>query len=175
MGKEGVQWGVIASVYSGMQYGMERVRGKRDWKNALLGGALTGALLKFGDKSYNRDKMIEGAITGAAVATTFEFYLNTLGVLPQLRVMQNTKVIEPFTAHYVFALGVVRFLSCLHRIFQVIDTRGLLLVALGRGAWPAPVLLSEVVQTFILADFCYYYVKSVIEGKSYMRLLTEVV
>ncbi|KAI5076614.1 hypothetical protein GOP47_0008679 [Adiantum capillus-veneris] len=40
MGKEGVQWGVIAGVYSGMQYGMERVRGKRDWKNALLGDIL---------------------------------------------------------------------------------------------------------------------------------------
>ncbi|KAI5063303.1 hypothetical protein GOP47_0021850 [Adiantum capillus-veneris] len=105
----------------------------------------------------------------------FCVYLEAVSVLPQLRVMQNTKVIEPFTAHYVFALGVARFLSCLHWIFQVIDTRGLLLVALGRGAWPALVLLSEIVQTFILADFCYYYVKSVIEGKSVMRLPTGVV
>ncbi|MCO5553940.1 hypothetical protein L7F22_007466 [Adiantum nelumboides] len=105
----------------------------------------------------------------------FCVYLEAVSVLPQLRVMQNTKVIESFTAHYVFALGVARFLSCLHWIFQVIDTRGVLLVALGRGAWPALVLLSEIVQTFILADFCYYYVKSVIEGKSVMRLPTGVV
>eukprot|EP00250_Pteridium_aquilinum_P031200 c43230_g1_i1 orf=212-655(+) len=72
MGKEGVQWGAVAGVYTGMQYGMERVRGKRDWKNALLGGALTGALLTFCDKSHSRDKMIEGAITGGAIATASE-------------------------------------------------------------------------------------------------------
>lgn len=39
------------------------------------------------------------------------------------------------------------------------DTRGRLLTALGYGLWPSMVLLSEIVQTFILADFCYYYVK----------------
>lgn len=78
MAKEGLQWGVVAGVYSGMQYGMERIRGKRDWKNALLGGALTGALLSFGDKHYSKDKMIEGAITGGAIATASELlrYLN---------------------------------------------------------------------------------------------------
>lgn len=42
---------------------------------------------------------------------------------------------------------------------QVLDTRGRLLTALGYGLWPSMVLLSEIVQTFILADFCYYYVK----------------
>lgn len=42
---------------------------------------------------------------------------------------------------------------------QVLDTRGRLLTALGYGLWPSMVLLAEVVQTFILADFCYYYVK----------------
>ena len=68
-------------------------------------------------------------------------------MLPQLRLMQNTKVrtrkwlpmlsrkwlssffnyifvsiwqiVEPFTAHYVFALGVARFLSCAHWVLQV--------------------------------------------------------
>ena len=30
-----------------------------------------------------------------------------------------SQVVEPFTAHYVFALGVVRFLSCAHWILQV--------------------------------------------------------
>lgn len=105
----------------------------------------------------------------------FCVYLEAVSVLPQLHVMQNTKVVEPFTAHYVFALGVARFFSCIHWVFQVMDSRGHLLVALGRGLWPATVLLSEIVQTFILADFCYYYVKSVIEGKSVMRLPTGVV
>lgn len=105
----------------------------------------------------------------------FCVYLEAVSVLPQLRVMQNTKVVEPFTSHYVFALGVARFLSCAHWVLQVLDSRGYLLTALGHGLWPSMVLLSEVVQTFILADFCYYYVKSVIEGQSVMRLPTGVV
>ncbi|GMY28265.1 ER lumen protein-retaining receptor erd-2.2-like isoform X2 [Fagus crenata] len=41
-----------------------------------------------------------------------------VSVLPQLWVMQNTKIVEPFTAHYVFALGVARFLSCAHWVLQ---------------------------------------------------------
>jgi ER lumen protein retaining receptor len=42
---------------------------------------------------------------------------------------------------------------------QVIDGNSFLLTVLGTGLWPVAVLLSEIVQTFILADFCYYYVK----------------
>lgn len=45
---------------------------------------------------------------------------------------------------------------------QVLDTRGHLLVALGYGLWPSMVLISEIVQTFILADFCYYYIKRLV-------------
>ncbi|XP_071733113.1 uncharacterized protein [Rutidosis leptorrhynchoides] len=105
----------------------------------------------------------------------FCVYLESVSVLPQLRVMQNTKIVEPFTAHYVFALGVARFLSCAHWILQVFDTRGQLLTALGYGMWPSLVLLSEIVQTFILADFCYYYVQSVMGGRLVLRLPSGVV
>ena len=37
------------------------------------------------------------------------------------------------------------------------------------------VLLSEVVQTFILADFCYYYMISWAEGGSGVRLPAGIV
>ncbi|EXB36842.1 ER lumen protein retaining receptor [Morus notabilis] len=84
-------------------------------------------------------------------------------------------IVEPFTAHYVFALGIARFLSCAHWVLQVLDTRGQLLVALGYGLWPSMVLISEIVQTFILADFCYYYVKSVFGGQLVLRLPSGVV
>ncbi|KAF5192372.1 Er lumen protein retaining receptor [Thalictrum thalictroides] len=102
-------------------------------------------------------------------------YLEAVSVLPQLRVMQNTKIVEPFTAHYVFALGVARFLSCAHWVLQVLDTRGRLLTALGYGLWPSMVLISEIVQTFILADFCYYYMKSLVGGQLVLRLPSGVV
>ncbi|KMZ64815.1 putative ER lumen protein retaining receptor [Zostera marina] len=109
------------------------------------------------------------------VSWAFCVYLEAVSVLPQLRLMQNTKIVEPFTAHYVFALGVARFLSCAHWVLQVVDSRGYLLTALGHGLWPPMVLLSEVVQTFILADFCYYYVKSVFGGELVLRLPTGTV
>lgn len=31
----------------------------------------------------------------------------------------NLQIVEPFTAHYVFALGIARFLSCAHWVLQV--------------------------------------------------------
>lgn len=80
-------------------------------------------------------------------------YLEAVSVLPQLRMMQNSKVVERFTAHYVFCLGLSRFFSCAHWILQLLEGNRYLLNALGSGLWPVMVLLSEVVQTFILADF----------------------
>ncbi|KAG5566903.1 hypothetical protein RHGRI_002452 [Rhododendron griersonianum] len=72
MCKEGAYWGTVAGVYVGMEYGMGRVRGTRDWKNATLGGALTGALVSAASNN-NRDKIVVDAITGGAIATAAEF------------------------------------------------------------------------------------------------------
>ena len=46
-------------------------------------------------------------------------YLEAVSVFPQLRMMQKAKVVERFTAHYVFCLGLSRFFSCAHWILQV--------------------------------------------------------
>ncbi|KAG0459817.1 hypothetical protein HPP92_022945 [Vanilla planifolia] len=100
----------------------------------------------------------------------FAVYLESLSVLPQLRLMQNAKMVEPFTAHYVFALGIARFLSCAHWIIKVIDAGGSFISGSSSAVfWTPAVLLAEVVQTLILADFCYYYVKSAMLGQL-MRL-----
>ncbi|CAI0561135.1 unnamed protein product [Linum tenue] len=80
-------------------------------------------------------------------------------------------MIEPFTSHYVFALGIARFLACAHWIIRVIETRGAYLYIAGSGYFWFPVaFLAEMVQTFILADFCYYYVKSFMAGQLVMRM-----
>lgn len=109
------------------------------------------------------------------VVWAFCVYLEAVSVLPQLRLMQNSKMVERVTSHYVFALGVSRFLSCAHWIFQLINGSSYLFKTLGSGLWPPMVLISEIVQTFILGDFCYYYVKSAIEGTGVMQLPTGVV
>ncbi|CAI9107379.1 OLC1v1006717C1 [Oldenlandia corymbosa var. corymbosa] len=100
------------------------------------------------------------------IAWAFCVYVEAVSVLPQLRMVQKAKYIEPFTAHYVFALGVARFLGFAHWIIQVYDTRGMaLLLMTGPYIWRPIVFLAEIIQTFILADFCYYYVKSLMKGQ----------
>ncbi|GAA0152003.1 membrane trafficking regulatory protein [Lithospermum erythrorhizon] len=101
----------------------------------------------------------------ARIFWAFCVYMESVAVLPQLRMMQKAKIIEPFTGHYVFALGISRFFGFAHWIFQVYETRGGYLFLIGAGyIWLPMVLLAEIVQTFILADFCYYYIKSVMSG-----------
>ncbi|XP_068655337.1 uncharacterized protein [Aristolochia californica] len=101
----------------------------------------------------------------------FSVYLESVSVLPQLRLMQNAKMVEPFTGHYVFALGISRFLSCAHWILRIVETRGRYFYIWGGGyLWVPAILISETVQTFILADFCYYYVKSIVDGQLLVRL-----
>ncbi|XP_057525260.1 outer envelope pore protein 16, chloroplastic [Amaranthus tricolor] len=77
MCKEGAYWGTVAGVYAGMEYGVKRIRGTSDWKNAMIGGALTGALVSAVNNG-NKDKIVMDALTGGAVATAAEFisYLN---------------------------------------------------------------------------------------------------
>ncbi|XP_073104446.1 outer envelope pore protein 16, chloroplastic isoform X5 [Elaeis guineensis] len=75
--KEGVYWvtlsaGTTAGVYVGMEYGVERMRGTKDWKNAMLGGAITGALISAAS-GHRTDKVIGNAITAGAIATAAEF------------------------------------------------------------------------------------------------------
>ncbi|KAE9603371.1 putative ER lumen protein retaining receptor [Lupinus albus] len=48
----------------------------------------------------------------------FSIYLEAVSVLPQLRYMQNAKMIETLTGKYVFALGVSKFFGLAHWIIQ---------------------------------------------------------
>ncbi|KAK4778611.1 hypothetical protein SAY86_006139 [Trapa natans] len=101
----------------------------------------------------------------------FSGYLESVSVLPQLRVMQNAKMIEPFTGHYVFALGVARFLSLAYWIIQIYNTRGAYFFLIGSGYfWILAAILGELLQSFILADFCYYYIRSYIRAQLIMAI-----
>lgn len=103
-------------------------------------------------------------------------YLEAVSVFPQLQMMRKAQVVERFTSHYVFALGIARFLSCAHWLLQIMDGDSFLLHALTSGLWPIMVLLSEIVQTLILSDFCYFYLKSLFyEGGSVVRLPAGIV
>lgn len=110
------------------------------------------------------------------VLWAFCVYVEAVSVLPQLRMMQKNKVVEKFTGHYVFALGMARFFSCAHWVLQMADgSSHFLWQALGSGLWPMMVLVSEIVQTFILADFCYFYVKAYATGVDLVQLPAGIV
>ncbi|KXG34222.1 outer envelope pore protein 16, chloroplastic [Sorghum bicolor] len=72
MCKEGAYWGTVAGVYVGVEYGIQKIRGHRDWKNAMVGGALTGALVS-AVNNHHRHNVVKNAITGGAIATAAEF------------------------------------------------------------------------------------------------------
>ncbi|XP_034689774.1 ER lumen protein-retaining receptor erd-2.2-like [Vitis riparia] len=130
---------------------------------------LPSAILAILVHPYTQHSMI------SRICWAFCVYLESVSVLPQLRLMQNAKMVEPFTAHYVFALGVARFLGCAHWFIQVYEIGGKYLYLIGSGfLWLPMILLAEVVQTFILADFCYYYIKSVMDGQLVMTLSSPV-
>ncbi|XP_022995795.1 ER lumen protein-retaining receptor 3-like isoform X1 [Cucurbita maxima] len=100
------------------------------------------------------------------VLWAFGVYVESFSMLPQLLMMQNAKMIEPFTAHYVFAMGISRFLAFAYWVIQVYETRGRYLLLVGHGYfWFMAAFIAEMIQSFILSDFCYYYAKSVMQGK----------
>lgn len=96
----------------------------------------------------------------------FSVYLKVVSVLPQLHLMRNEKMVQPITAHYVFAVGVGRFFCFAYWVAMVYELRGRFLFLVGYGSlWLSVAFISEIIHTFILADFCYYYVKAAMYEK----------
>ncbi|XP_019180540.1 PREDICTED: outer envelope pore protein 16-2, chloroplastic-like isoform X2 [Ipomoea nil] len=68
-GKETMQWGFAAGMYSGLTYGLKEARGVHDWKNSALAGAVTGAALALTTEDHSHEQVVQCAITGAAIST----------------------------------------------------------------------------------------------------------
>ncbi|CAM8986056.1 unnamed protein product [Rhodiola kirilowii] len=68
-GKESLQWGLAAGVYSGLTYGLKEARGTHDWKNSAVAGALTGMALALTAEGSSHEQVVQCAITGAAIST----------------------------------------------------------------------------------------------------------
>ncbi|XP_027166789.1 outer envelope pore protein 16-2, chloroplastic isoform X3 [Coffea eugenioides] len=68
-GKESLQWGLAAGMYSGLTYGLKEARGVHDWKNSALAGAVTGAALALTSDGHSHEQIVQCAITGAAIST----------------------------------------------------------------------------------------------------------
>ncbi|KAJ7980349.1 Outer envelope pore protein 16-2 chloroplastic [Quillaja saponaria] len=68
-GKESLQWGLAAGVYSGLTYGLQDARGAHDWKNSAVAGAITGVALALTSDDSSHEQIVQCAITGAAIST----------------------------------------------------------------------------------------------------------
>ncbi|KAI3506050.1 hypothetical protein L1887_28404 [Cichorium endivia] len=68
-GKESLQWGLAAGMYSGLTYGLKEARGVHDWKNSAVAGAITGAALALTSHDSSHEQIVQFAITGAAMST----------------------------------------------------------------------------------------------------------
>ncbi|CAI9291959.1 unnamed protein product [Lactuca saligna] len=68
-GKESIQWGLAAGMYSGLTYGLKEARGVHDWKSSAVAGAITGAALALTSDNSSHEQIVQLAITGAAVST----------------------------------------------------------------------------------------------------------
>ncbi|KAG5555235.1 hypothetical protein RHGRI_012689 [Rhododendron griersonianum] len=69
-GKESLQWGLAAGMYSGLTFGLTEARGTHDWKNSAVAGAITGMALALTTDDSSHEQMVQSAITGAAISTT---------------------------------------------------------------------------------------------------------
>ncbi|KAM7257320.1 hypothetical protein ACFE04_013061 [Oxalis oulophora] len=69
-GKESLQWGLAAGLYSGLTYGLYEARGVHDWKNSAVAGAVTGMAIAFTSDNSSHEQVVQCAITGAAISTT---------------------------------------------------------------------------------------------------------
>ncbi|XP_052190909.1 outer envelope pore protein 16-2, chloroplastic [Diospyros lotus] len=68
-GKESLQWGLAAGMYSGLTYGLKEARGTHDWKNSAVAGAITGVALAITSEDSTHEQIVQSAITGAAIST----------------------------------------------------------------------------------------------------------
>ncbi|XP_047340441.1 outer envelope pore protein 16-2, chloroplastic-like [Impatiens glandulifera] len=68
-GIECMQWGLAAGMYSGLTYGLKEARGTHDWKNSVVAGAVTGAMVGLTIENSSHEQVMQCAITGAAIST----------------------------------------------------------------------------------------------------------
>ncbi|KAL4283033.1 hypothetical protein GQ457_16G030620 [Hibiscus cannabinus] len=68
-GKESLEWGLAAGLYSGITYGLQEARGTHDWKNSAVAGALTGMTMALTCERGSHEHLLRSAVTGAAIST----------------------------------------------------------------------------------------------------------
>ena len=82
------------------------------------------------------------------VLWTFSIYLESVAILPQLFMVSKTGEAETITSHYLFALGIYRFLYILNWIYRYYTENFIDWISIVAG----------IVQTVLYCDFFYLYI-----------------
>jgi len=83
---------------------------------------------------------------------TFSIVLEPVAIVPQLFVLQRFREVENLTAHYVFFLGTYRVFYAFNWVYRAMYE------PFYHGA--RIVYICGAIQTFLYADFFYYYLKA---------------
>ncbi|KAJ9171810.1 hypothetical protein P3X46_015123 [Hevea brasiliensis] len=71
IGKFGFQCGLVAGVFTFSRCGIERYRKKDDWVNALIAGAMAGAAVAAGTRSWTQVVGMAGVVSAFSVAADY--------------------------------------------------------------------------------------------------------
>ena len=113
----------------------------------LLGGSFALSLLMPSEFSYKI----------STILWTFSLWLESVAILPQLFMLQQTGQAESLTVHYIFALGLYRAFYILNWIYRYWFEGWFSLVS----------FLTGIIQTAVYSDFFYVYYKQVMKGKKF--------
>ncbi|CDF40477.1 ER lumen protein retaining receptor [Chondrus crispus] len=95
-------------------------------------------------------------LTVFEILWAFSVFLESVAILPQLFLLQETGEVENITSHYIFCLGGYRTLYIFNWVWRYFTEHR-------RNQWLA--WGCGTVQTLIYADFFYYYILSRKQGK----------
>lgn len=108
----------------------------------LLGGALFMSLI------------LHHKFTVLELMWSFSVWLECVAILPQLFMLSKSGKAQSLTIHYIFALGVYRFLYIFNWIWRYYS----------EGKWDRIAVLAGIIQTLLYSDFFYIYYRKVIRG-----------
>ena len=104
--------------------------------------------------------IVQSGWTPWEMVWSFSLWLEAMAFIPQIIMLQKTRVIEGITSHYVAALGLYRFFYILNWIYrwQV------------EGTYCLTQILSGTLQTGLYCDFLYHYYQAFRKGENMVEL-----
>ncbi|KAM0793319.1 hypothetical protein ACM66B_000777 [Microbotryomycetes sp. NB124-2] len=95
--------------------------------------------------------------TLSEILWSFSIYLEAVGILPQLFMLQRTGEAETITTHYLFALGAYRALYVPNWVYRYFTEDTVDPIA----------IIAGLVQTALFSDFFYIYFTKVMRGQKF--------